>query len=104
MTTRAALYARVSAWDKGPDSQLATLRHFAEARGWTTTEFVDDGVSVTETHRPALEALLAAARNGEIDIIVCAALDRLVGRPEDLFALVQELQSAGVDLEVLEQA
>jgi len=67
------------------------------------TEFVDDGVSVTDQERPALNALLAAARNGEVDVIVCSALDRLVGRPEDLFALIHELGSIGVDLEVLQE-
>jgi DNA invertase Pin-like site-specific DNA recombinase len=55
--TRAALYARVSSWDKEPHSQLATLRHYGSTRGWTATEFVDDGVSVTDARRPALEAL-----------------------------------------------
>ena len=38
---------------------------------------------------------------GEVDVIVCSALDRLVSRPEDLFALIHELGSIGVDLEVL---
>jgi site-specific DNA recombinase len=103
VAVRAALYARVAAWDKGPDKQLGTLRDFARARGWTVTEFVDDGVSVTDSERPALNALLTAARNGEVDIIVCSALDRLVGRPEDLFALIHELQEIGVDLEVLQE-
>lgn len=103
MPVRAALYARVAAWDKAPDKQLATLREFARTRGWAITEFVDDGVSVTDEERPALNALLAAARNGEVDVIVCSALDRLVGRPEDLFALIHELGSIGVDLEVLQE-
>jgi DNA invertase Pin-like site-specific DNA recombinase len=103
MAVRAALYVRVSAWDKAPDTQLATLRKFAAARGWATTESVDDGVSGTDVRRPALDALFIAARNGEIDVVVCAALDRVVGRPEDLFRLIHELQSIGVDLEVLEQ-
>jgi DNA invertase Pin-like site-specific DNA recombinase len=65
---RAALYARVAPRDKAPHRQLSILREFAAARGWTTTELVDDGVPVTDTRRPALEAVLAAARNGEIDI------------------------------------
>jgi DNA invertase Pin-like site-specific DNA recombinase len=103
VAVRAALYARVAAWDKAPDRQLATLRDFARTRGWAVTEFVDDGVAVTDRERPALNALLTAARNGEVDIIVCSALDRLVGRPEDLFALIHELQEIGVDLEVLQE-
>jgi DNA invertase Pin-like site-specific DNA recombinase len=103
LPVRAGLYARVAAWDKAPDKQLATLREFAQTRGWAIAEFVDDGVSVTDEERPALNALLAAARNGEIDVVVCSALDRLVGRPEDLFALIHELGSIGADLEVLEQ-
>jgi Resolvase, N terminal domain len=57
LPVRAGLYARVAAWDKAPDKQLATLREFAQTRGWAIAEFVDDGVSVTDEERPALSAV-----------------------------------------------
>lgn len=38
---RCALYARVSTLDQQPENQLAELRRYAEARGWTAVEYVD---------------------------------------------------------------
>ena len=38
---RAAIYARVSTLDQEPENQLAELRRYVEARGWTAVEFVD---------------------------------------------------------------
>ena len=56
---RAAVYARVSTLDQEPENQLAELRRYVEARGWTpTTEYVDHGVSGAKDRRPALDRLL----------------------------------------------
>ena len=60
MTTRplrAALYARVSTVNHGQDVglQLDELRQVAAQRGWTATEYVDDGVSGAKDSRPALD-------------------------------------------------
>ena len=35
---RAAIYVRVSTLDRQPENQLAELRRFTEARGWTAVE------------------------------------------------------------------
>ena len=77
---RAALYARVSTTNHGQDVglQLEELRQLAQQRGWTIVgEFVDEGVSGTTTSRPALDAMLDAARRGKLDLIVTWKLDRL---------------------------
>jgi hypothetical protein len=42
---KAATYARVSTFDQELENQLAELRRYVEARGWTAVEFVDRGVS-----------------------------------------------------------
>ena len=52
----------MSTTDQTPDNQLVALRSFAEARGWTVTEFVDHGISGAKDRRPGLDALLAAVR------------------------------------------
>ena len=52
---RAALYARVSTTDQTCENQLIDLRRYAEARGWTATEYVDAGVSGAQTSRPNLD-------------------------------------------------
>jgi len=101
---RAALYARVSTQDQSPDNQLGPLRGFAEARGWQAREYIDPGVSGAKERRPALDALLAAARKRQVDVVVCVKLDRLARSVRHLVALAKELEALGVDLVVLDQA
>ena len=70
---RAAIYARVSTLDQEPENQLQELRRYVEARGWTGQEFVDHGVSGTKDRRPALDRLVADARQRKVDtVVVCA--------------------------------
>jgi DNA invertase Pin-like site-specific DNA recombinase len=101
---RAGLYARVSTAEQTPDNQLAVLRDFAAARAWVATEFVDHGISGAKERRPALDALLEAARRRKIDVVVCTKLDRLARSTHHLVTLVKELETLGVDLVVLDQA
>ncbi len=102
--TRAGLYARVSTAEQTPENQLRTLRAFATARGWEALELVDHGVSGTKDRRPALDAMLAAARTRKIDLVAVTKLDRLARSTHHLITLVKELQALGVDLIVLDQA
>ena len=74
---KAAIYARVSTLDQEPENQLAELRRYVEARGWTAVEYVDRGVSGTKDRRPALDRLVADARRRRFDVLVCWRLDRL---------------------------
>ncbi len=101
---RTALYARVSTGGQTPENQLAVLRAHADARGWLATEFVDHGVSGTKASRPALDALLAAARTRRVDVVACTKLDRLARSTHHLVTLAKELEALGVDLVVLDQA
>ena len=60
-TMNAALYARVSTRDKqDPKMQLIELREYAATRKWQVVgEFVDVGVSGSNSSRPQLDALSA---------------------------------------------
>jgi DNA invertase Pin-like site-specific DNA recombinase len=49
---RAALYARVSTDLQTTDNQLLELREYAEHKGWTAAEYIDDAVSGTKASRP----------------------------------------------------
>jgi hypothetical protein len=93
---RAAAYSRVSTLDQEPENQLAELRRYAAARGWTLTEFVDRGISGAKDRRPALDQLLAAARRRKCDVLVCWRLDRLGRSLRHLIMLIQELQHLGI--------
>lgn len=93
---RAAIYARVSTVDQEPLNQLLELRRYAEARGWSTVEYVDHGVSGFRDRRTALDELLAAARRRKFDVVLCAKLDRLGRNLRHLILLLEELQALGV--------
>lgn len=98
VTVRAALYARVSTTDRGQDTelQLHELRQYSAARGWHPLEYVDNGVSGAKEKRPALDALLQAARQRRIDVVVVWKLDRLGRSLSHLLHLMTEFQALGV--------
>ncbi len=93
---RAAIYARVSTLDQEPENQLAELRRYVAARGWTAVEFVDRGVSGAKDRRPALDRLIGDARRRRFDVLVCWRLDRLGRSLKHLVTLLDELQALGV--------
>lgn len=93
---RAAIYARVSTTDQTAENQLLELRRYSEARGWTTTEYVDTGVSGAKDRRPALDQVLADARRRRFDVLVCWRLDRLGRNLKHLITLLDELHALGI--------
>lgn len=93
---KAAIYARVSTLDQEPENQLAELRRYIEARGWTAKEYVDRGVSGAKDRRPALDALILDAKRRRFDVLVCWRLDRLGRNLKHLITLLEELQALGV--------
>ena len=70
------------------DGYIAASPEFA---GWRVLEFQDDGKSGTNLNRPGIQALLAHARQGEIDWVIVKDLSRL-GRnhldTDDLLGMV----------------
>ena len=56
------------------DGYIAASPEFA---GWRVLEFQDDGKSGTNLNRPGIQALLAQARQGEIDCVIVKDLSRL---------------------------
>ena len=69
--TRTALYLRVSTADQKPDLQYDGLRCYAERAGLDIVQdYCDAAVSGRREGRPQLNALMAAARNQEIDCVL----------------------------------
>lgn len=98
---RAALYARVSTTSHGQDVglQLEELRQVAAQRGWSVQqEYVDAGVSGAKTSRPALDRLLADAREGKVDVVAIWKLDRLARSVAHLLELGDSFNAWGVGL------
>jgi DNA invertase Pin-like site-specific DNA recombinase len=93
---RAAIYARVSTVDQEPENQLAEIRRYIAARGWTAEEYIDRGVSGAKDRRPALDRLLADARRRRFDVLIVWRLDRLGRNLRHLITLLEELQALGI--------
>jgi DNA invertase Pin-like site-specific DNA recombinase len=96
MSTRAAVYARVSTLDQEPENQLAELRRYVDARDWRAEEYVDHGVSGAKDRRPALDELLRDAKRRRFSVLVVWRLDRLGRNLRHLVTFLDELQALGI--------
>ncbi len=99
MTTRVAIYARVSTTNHGQDVTLQTreLRQFAEARGWDVAgEYVDAGVSGSKDSRPQLDRLMAACRKRLVDAVVVYRYDRFARSLRQLVNALAEFDALGI--------
>ena len=97
-TERVALYARVSTLaGQSPEMQLVELREYAGRRGWSVVgEYIDDGVSGTKESRPALNRLMADAKQRRFDVIAVWKIDRFGRSLRHLVNSLAELESLGV--------
>jgi DNA invertase Pin-like site-specific DNA recombinase len=86
----------VSTADQTCENQLAELRRYVTARGWTATEYVDQGVSGAKDSRPALDEMLKDARRRRLDVIVVWRLDRLGRNLKHLITLLDDLNALRV--------
>src|SRR5262249_22475786 len=93
---RCAIYGRVSTLDQEPENQLAELRRYTAARGWTAAEYIDRGVSGAKDRRPALDRLVGDAKRRRFDVLVCWRLDRLGRNLKHLITFLEELQALGI--------
>jgi DNA invertase Pin-like site-specific DNA recombinase len=105
---RAALYLRISD-DRAGDAAGVTRQHedclaYCERSGFDVVEvYGDNDISAsayTRKQRPSYRRMLAAARAGELDVIVAWHLDRLYRRPRELEDLVDLIEARGGGLEV----
>jgi putative DNA-invertase from lambdoid prophage Rac len=101
---RAGLYARVSTHDQQTlPMQLTAIRDYARKRKWTVTVEVKD-VGSGASARPKREALIAAARRREIDLVLVWRLDRWGRSLVDLVNTLQELNALDVGFVSLSEA
>ncbi len=98
MTTRVALYTRVSTEDQAKegfslDAQLDRLRLYAQAQDWAIAgEFVDEGHSGRTTRRPAYQAMMAAME--EWDTLLVLKMDRIHRNSRNFMAMMDDLTRA----------
>lgn len=106
MTTRAAIYYRVSTEKQDAESQLPELEQYVKKREFTLVgRFVDDAISATkgEDERDGLADIMELARKRKIDVLVVWAYDRFARTLLDGIMYLDELQRLGVDYISLQQ-
>lgn len=104
---RVALYLRVSTTGQTVENQERELRAVAARAGWEiVTVFADAGISGGKGRdkRPGFDSLLRGATRREFDMIAAWSVDRLGRSLQDLVAFLSEIQVAGVDLYLHQQA
>ncbi|MDN8595607.1 recombinase family protein [Corynebacterium sp. P4_F2] len=105
MTTRAAIYLRISldaAMDGlAIDRQRQDCEALAEQRGWDVVHtYVDQSISASkkDVDRPDYDAMVASFERGEIDAIICWDLDRLTRQPWQLEEWIDRAEEQGLKL------
>ena len=95
--TRSALYLRVSTAEQKPDLQYDGLRGYAARAGLDVVQdYCDVAVSGRREGRPQLNALMAAARNQEIDCVLVWKFDRFARSTRHLPTALEEFDHLGV--------
>ena len=102
----AAIYARVSSARQKKDetigSQVAALREYAAAAGWSVPEqwvFTDEGHSGATLVRPALERLRDLVAGVGVEVVICYSPDRLARKFAYQALLIEEFTRAGTRVE-----
>jgi hypothetical protein len=112
MTTKAAIYARISQDDKKVpkvENQIAACKVLAQAHDLTWSDqhtYQDKGIPATGKlldegtldKRPRFKALVDAARKGEFSVIIAVAGDRLARNWPDALALTAACIAGGVTI------
>lgn len=99
---RAVNYMRASTVEQTKkhslDAQRTSTTTFIRQRGWTHThEYLDAGLSAkSDSHRPALEQLLADAEQHHYDVIVVDKIDRFYRNLRGLLATLERLNKLGI--------
>ena len=102
---RAALYTRVSTHDQHTLAmQMDAMHEFATRRGWTVIDTVEEIASGAKGSRPKRQALLKAAKQRKLDVILVWKLDRWGRSLVDLMTTLHELTALGVGFVSLTEA
>src|ERR1051325_29960 len=104
---RAVIYLRVSTRDQSTASQRSELESIAARAGWEVVEVYEDaGISGAKgrDQRPAFDRLLRDATRRCFHIVMAWSVDRLGRSLQHLVITMSDLQAAGVDLYLRQQA
>ena len=107
MTKRVVTYSRFSSdlqSDASIEDQIRLCAEKANSQNWNiVNNYTDAGISGASLLRPGIQALMQAAMNGEFDILLAEALDRLSRDQEDIAGLFKRMEFAGVKIFTLSE-
>ena len=99
MSTKVALYCRVSTTDQHPENQVRILSDLAEKHGAeVVATFIDKGISGVKKDRDALNQMLSAARSRKFNTLYVLSIDRLSRSVKNLIETVEMLNDLGVTI------
>jgi DNA invertase Pin-like site-specific DNA recombinase len=102
---KVALYARVSKSDEtqNPENQFIRLRKYAQDQGYEVYEEYVDKASGADPNRPALDKLLDDAKGHRFKIVLTVKLDRIARSIINFYTFLNQLKSAKVDFQCIDQ-
>jgi DNA invertase Pin-like site-specific DNA recombinase len=101
---RALAYTRVSTdeQDTGLEVQRQAIEAECERRGWVIVKAVEEKVSARDLNRPGLQNALELLRDGEVDVLIAAKVDRLSRSVGDFAGLMERAQKEGWEIVALD--
>lgn len=103
MSADTAIYLRESTRKQTSESQLEEAHRLAEQRGWTVSEYHDQGSGKSGGKLPNRARMMEDARRGRIRRVIVYKLDRLARSLRELVNILDNLRIWGVDLVVVTQ-
>jgi DNA invertase Pin-like site-specific DNA recombinase len=100
MSTRVAIYARVSTLNHGQDvnMQLRELREYCQRRAWEIAgEYVDVGVRGAKDSRPELNRLMTDAHKRRFEVVCVWRFDRFARSVSHLLHALETFKALGID-------
>ena len=101
MTTKVAIYTRVSTLDQTIDNQLLELRDHCSKMGWEIVkEYADEGLSGTLSRekRPALNALIKDAYRKRFDSVICWDISRIGRSMKELVLFLSDMKDRDIGI------
>ena len=99
MTTKVALYCRVSTTDQYPENQVRVLTELAQKNdAEIVATFIDKGISGVKKDRDALNQMMSAARSRRFNTLYVLSIDRLSRSVKNLIETVETLNELGITI------
>ena len=90
LTTKCAIYCRVSTEEQNPKHQENALIEYAKNNKYDIYKIYTDVTSGAKSSRPALNDLMFDARSKKFDVVIVWKLDRLGRSLQHLLSIVHE--------------